>query len=167
MSLDKPARKIGSRCTILILSINDAPWTKVTKPGPRDDGTRASWPLDPGWVKKIKIRIRDEHPGSYFRELRNNFSGKNTYLNSLMRIRIRESFWPGWKKFGSGINIPDSQHCWKLYRTWGAETWRRWDPRWGGRWCRPWAGSRCPGASPRHPAACTAGPDQQISRYRH
>jgi hypothetical protein len=24
--------------------------------------------LDPGWVK-IKIRIRDEHPGSYFREL--------------------------------------------------------------------------------------------------
>ncbi len=27
-----------------------------------------SWILDPGWVK-IKIRIRDEHPGSYFREL--------------------------------------------------------------------------------------------------
>jgi hypothetical protein len=32
-------------------------------------------PLDPGWVKKIKIRISDEHPGSYFRELRNNFLG--------------------------------------------------------------------------------------------
>jgi hypothetical protein len=30
---------------------------------------------DPGWIKKIKIRIRDEHPGSYFRELRNNFLG--------------------------------------------------------------------------------------------
>jgi hypothetical protein len=28
---------------------------------------------DPGWVKKIKIR--DEHPGSIFRELRNNFLG--------------------------------------------------------------------------------------------
>jgi hypothetical protein len=23
--------------------------------------------------KKIKMQIRDEHPGSYFRELRNNF----------------------------------------------------------------------------------------------
>ncbi len=28
--------------------------------------------LDPGW-EKIKIRIRDEYPGSYFREIRNNF----------------------------------------------------------------------------------------------
>ncbi len=40
-----------------------------------------------------------------------------------MRMRIRESFWswirdekipfrdPEWKKFGSGINIPDPQHC--------------------------------------------------------
>jgi hypothetical protein len=27
------------------------------------------------WVKKIKIRIRDEHPGSYFLELRNQFLG--------------------------------------------------------------------------------------------
>jgi hypothetical protein len=25
--------------------------------------------------RKIKIRIRDEHPGSYFRELGNNFFG--------------------------------------------------------------------------------------------
>jgi hypothetical protein len=34
-------------------------------------------PLDPvSWIgKKIKIRIRDEHPGSYFRELRKNFLG--------------------------------------------------------------------------------------------
>jgi len=31
------------------------------------------------------------------------------YLNSLMRIRIRDL---GWKKFGSGINIPESQHYW-------------------------------------------------------
>jgi hypothetical protein len=28
------------------------------------------------------------------------------FLNSLMRIRD-----PEWKKFGSGINIPDPQHC--------------------------------------------------------
>jgi hypothetical protein len=28
-----------------------------------------------GMGKKIRIRIRDEHPGSYFRELRNNFFG--------------------------------------------------------------------------------------------
>jgi hypothetical protein len=40
------------------------------------------WIRNPGWVKKIKnrVRIRDEHPRSYFRELRNNF---------LMWIRIR------------------------------------------------------------------------------
>ncbi len=30
------------------------------------------WIRDPGWVK-IKIRIRDEHPGSYFREFKTNF----------------------------------------------------------------------------------------------
>jgi hypothetical protein len=33
--------------------------------------------IDP-WIRdgyKIKIRIRDEHPGSYFRELRNSFFG--------------------------------------------------------------------------------------------
>jgi hypothetical protein len=61
-------------------------------------------PLDhgSGMGKKIRIRNRDEQPGSYFRELRNNFL---KYLNSLMRIRD-----PGWKKFGSGINIPDPQH---------------------------------------------------------
>ncbi len=38
------------------------------------------WPHGSGMSKKkIKIRIRDEHPGSYFlRELRNNFWVKNT-----------------------------------------------------------------------------------------
>jgi hypothetical protein len=35
------------------------------------------------------------------------------YLNSLMRIRD-----PGWKKFGSGINLPDPQH-WALYHMYG------------------------------------------------
>jgi hypothetical protein len=48
--------------------------------------------------------IRDEQPGSYFQELRNQFFGLE-YLNSLMRIQD-----PGWKKVGSGINIPDLQH---------------------------------------------------------
>jgi hypothetical protein len=43
-------------------------------------------------------RIRDEHPGSYFRELRK-------YLNSLMRTPIRDHFDPGsgMEKSGSGI----------------------------------------------------------------
>jgi hypothetical protein len=66
---------------------------------------------DPGWGE---LRIRDEQPGSYFRKLRNHFFGLK-YLNSLMRIldgkiesEIRD---PRWKKVGSGINIPDPQHC--------------------------------------------------------
>ncbi len=47
------------------------------------------------------------------------------YLNSLIRIRDPEIFLsldPGWKKFGSGINIPDPQHwCYipvPCYRRW-------------------------------------------------
>jgi hypothetical protein len=60
--------------------------------------------------------IRDERPGSYFLELRNHFfaffgvkilkffedtgSGMET-------VRILD---PGWKKVGSGINIPDPPH---------------------------------------------------------
>jgi hypothetical protein len=62
--------------------------------------------------------IRNEQPGSYFLELRNQ-SLVLKYLNSLMRIRD-----PGWGKFGSvirdgkksdpgygiRINIPDPQH---------------------------------------------------------
>jgi hypothetical protein len=43
--------------------------------------------------------------------LKNNFLGYK-YLNSLMWIR--DTGWknsdPGWKKVGSGINIPDPQH---------------------------------------------------------
>ncbi len=49
--------------------------------------------------------IRDEQPGSYFRELGNNFFLLK-YFNSLIQILD-----PGWKKFGSGINIPDPQRC--------------------------------------------------------
>jgi hypothetical protein len=78
------------------------------------------WIRDPGW-EKVSIRIRDEQPGSYFLELRKHFFllflGLK-YLNSLMRIQD-----PGWRQFGSGIrdgknldpgsgiNIPDPQHC--------------------------------------------------------
>jgi hypothetical protein len=39
-----------------------------------DSGIRC--PFDSGMGKKIRIRIRDEQPRSYFRELRNNFLGK-------------------------------------------------------------------------------------------
>jgi hypothetical protein len=53
-----------------------------------------------GMGKKIRIRIRDEQQGSYFRVLRNHLYGvkKLKYINSFMRIRD-----PGWKKFGSGM----------------------------------------------------------------
>jgi hypothetical protein len=48
-----------------------------------------------------RIRIRDEQPGSYYRELRNHF----------FWVKIIEFFDanPGWKKFGFGIrdNISD------------------------------------------------------------
>jgi hypothetical protein len=33
------------------------------------------------------------------------------YFNSLMRIWYGKNSDPGWKKFGSGIIIPDPQHC--------------------------------------------------------
>jgi hypothetical protein len=42
-----------------------------------DPVSGASLHRDLGWVK-IKIRIRDEHPGSYFLELKNIFCVKNT-----------------------------------------------------------------------------------------
>jgi hypothetical protein len=56
--------------------------------------------------------IRDEQPGSYFLELRNNFL-------AFFGVKIRKFFDedPGWRqlgsgmeKFGSGINIPDPPH---------------------------------------------------------
>ncbi len=46
-------------------------------------GTFMSPGLGSGMGKKIRIRVRDEQPGSYFRELRNNFLGL-IYLNALM-----------------------------------------------------------------------------------
>jgi hypothetical protein len=52
-----------------------------------------------GMGKKSGSGIRNEQSRSYLRELRNNILVK--YLNILMRIQD-----PGWKKFGSGINVP-------------------------------------------------------------
>ncbi len=67
-----------------------------------------------GMGKNIRIRIRDEPPGSYFRELKKQFFGLK-YLIFLMWIRdpgwkknrIQDS---GWRKVRSGINIRDPQH---------------------------------------------------------
>jgi hypothetical protein len=71
-------------------------------------------PLDPGsgMGKKIKIRIRDEHPGSYFRELRNKFWLKILKLfDAVADPGSGNLFDPG-----SGINIPDPpQHCKNYY----------------------------------------------------
>jgi hypothetical protein len=57
------------------------------------------WIRDRGWGK-IKIRIRDEHLGLYFRKLKNIFFG----------LKILKFFDadldPGWKKFGSVIGEP-------------------------------------------------------------
>jgi hypothetical protein len=63
-----------------------------------------------GMAKKsgsgIWIRIRDEQPRL---ELRNHFFGFDADPGSGMeKIQTR---YPGWKKVGSEINIPDPQHC--------------------------------------------------------
>jgi hypothetical protein len=49
--------------------------------------------------------IRDEQPGSYFLVLRNHFFG--FYGVKILKFFDAD---PGWKKVGSGINIPDPQH---------------------------------------------------------
>jgi hypothetical protein len=78
-------------------------WTRGSGMGKKSDP-------DPEWVKS-RIRIRDVQPGSCFRELRKPFFGLK-YLNSLTRIRDGKNSDPGWKKFRSGIYIPDPQHWW-------------------------------------------------------
>ncbi len=59
--------------------------------------------------------IRDEQPGSYFLELRNHFFWIKILIffdadpgSGMEKVRIRDG-----KKSdpGSGINIPDPQHC--------------------------------------------------------
>jgi hypothetical protein len=73
------------------------------------------WIRDPGGIKKIKLRIRDEHPGSYFRKIRNNFLGVKI-LKFLDADPDPQCFWPwirdGKNSYpGSEINIQDPQHC--------------------------------------------------------
>jgi hypothetical protein len=46
----------------------------VANPDPGSGAFCDPWIRNPGWVKS-RIRIRDEQPGSYFLELRNNFFG--------------------------------------------------------------------------------------------
>jgi hypothetical protein len=58
---------------------------------------------------------RDPDPGNkpdHFSESLETDFGVQKYLNSLMRIRIRDHVHPGSgiEKIGSGINIPDPQH---------------------------------------------------------
>jgi hypothetical protein len=66
-----------------------------------DPGTGAFftlWIRDPLWVK-IKIWIQDEYPGSYFPELKNNFSGLKIPV-----LRIWDVY-PGSKFFPSRVRI--------------------------------------------------------------
>jgi hypothetical protein len=59
--------------------------------------------------------IRDKQPGSYFLELRN-------HIFAFLGVKILKFFEdPGWKKVGSGINIPDPQH-WAWIRGSGSTT---------------------------------------------
>jgi hypothetical protein len=66
--------------------------------------------VDPGWVKnQDPIRIRHEHPGSYFRELRNNFwvtifdADQGSGMKKIVSGMEKNSD-PGY-----GINIPGPQ----------------------------------------------------------
>ena len=76
--------------------------------------------LVPGYGIGKKIRIWNEQPGSYFQKLINHFFG--------FKIFKFVDVDPGWKKFGSGINIPDPQHWFPTYFVCRrpAEARRRW-----------------------------------------
>ncbi len=74
--------------------------------------------FDPGIRdgEKVRIRIRDGQPGSYFLELRNYFGVKIfKILWCGSGIREGKNSEPGWKKVGSRINIPGLQQ-WFLER---------------------------------------------------
>jgi hypothetical protein len=64
-----------------------------------------------GMGKIFWIRIRHEHPRSFFRELGNSFYGLKIH-----KFFDGSGIWylfdlgSGMEKFGSGINIPDPQH---------------------------------------------------------
>jgi hypothetical protein len=50
-------------------------FTRSSSDADADPGSGAFLTPRSGVSKKIRIRIRDEQPGSYFRELKNNFLG--------------------------------------------------------------------------------------------
>jgi hypothetical protein len=58
-----------------------------------------------GMGKKIRIWIRDEHPGSFLRGLEKQFFGLQ-YLNSLMRIRKFGIFFYPRSEIRDGKNFP-------------------------------------------------------------
>ncbi len=61
------------------------------------------WPRDPGWVK---IKVPSGHiPDHIFKSLETIFGLKT------LKFFDADSDPPGWKKFGSGIDIPNPQHC--------------------------------------------------------
>ncbi len=96
-----------------------------------DPGSGAFWPLDSGWEKNSGfgsgIRIHDQHPKSFFLFY---FIISFYFFLAPKKLKFCDSdpgsgifltLDPGWKIrildpgcFGSGINIPDPQHCWRL-----------------------------------------------------
>jgi hypothetical protein len=60
------------------------------------------WIRDPGWVKNQDSGSEMNNPDHIYES-----------LETIFWIKILKFFDvdPGWKKFGSGINIPDPQHC--------------------------------------------------------
>jgi hypothetical protein len=68
--------------------------------------------MDPGWVKN-----QNPDPGSG--SGMNNPADNSVSLETIFVVKILTFFDadPGWKIFGSGINIPDPQHCFKRWPT--------------------------------------------------
>jgi hypothetical protein len=79
------------------------PTSSVADPDPGSGAFVTPWIRDPGWVKN-QIRIRDEHPRSYFPQRLENFFVK--ILNSMMWDP--ESFLSGMEKIRSRDKHPGS-----------------------------------------------------------
>jgi len=80
---------------VSVCSSNHSNRTSFSDPNPGSGAfmTSGSGIRDPG--SAIRIRIQDEQPRSYFRELKKQFFG----------LKIHKIFYvdPGWKKLGSGM----------------------------------------------------------------
>ncbi len=66
------------------------------------------WIWDPGWLEN-----QDPDPGSGSGSGMNNLDHISESLETICWVKILKFLDAdtGWKKFGSGINIPDPQHC--------------------------------------------------------